>query len=108
MHRGNTNCRAEVTMIALVAAGVAVLAIAGFAMGPILGLYFLAVAAPRVRQRAALLGFLTGIALLSYIALNTGLYWPWYAGCGAFATFAFGLLFSLFDTDPSQAAEEIE
>ncbi len=85
-----------------------VLAIAGFAMGPILGLYFLAVAAPRVRQRAALLGFLTGIALLSYIALNTGLYWPWYAGCGAFATFAFGLLFSLFDTDPSQAAEEIE
>lgn len=84
-----------------------VLKIAGFALGPILGLYFLAVAAPRVRQGAALSGFVAGIALLSYIALATRLYWPWYAGCGAFATFVFGLLFSLFDTDPDHTAEKL-
>lgn len=83
-----------------------VLAIAGFALGPILGLYFLAVAAPRVRQRAALTGFVVGIALLSYIALTTNLYWPWYAGCGAGATFGFGLLFSLFEGSPDEATAD--
>ena len=77
-----------------------VLAIAGFAMGPVLGLYFLAVFAKRVRQRSALAGFAAGIALLSYVALATPLYWPWYAGFGATTTFLFGLLFSLFQQEP--------
>ncbi len=84
-----------------------VLAIAGFALGPVLGLYFLAVATPRVRQPAALSGFAAGIAVLSYIALATNLYWPWYAGCGAILTFVFGLLFSLFDKASHDVAEEL-
>lgn len=71
-----------------------VLAIAGFAMGPVLGLYFLAVFTKRIGQRHALAGFVAGIALLSYIALSTQLYWPWYASVGAVTTFLFALLFS--------------
>jgi SSS family transporter len=42
-----------------------VLKISGFAAGPVLGLYFLGVFAPRVRQRAALAGFIVGVAVLS-------------------------------------------
>ncbi len=78
-----------------------VLKIAGFALGPMLGLYFLAVFAQRVKQRAALLGFGTGTAALSYLALGTSLSWPWYAGVGAALTFAAGLLFSAFEAEPS-------
>ena len=73
-----------------------VLKIAGFALGPMLGLYFLAVLAPRVQQRAALLGFAVGTGVLSWIAMATSLYWPWYAATGAGLTFLSGLLFSTF------------
>lgn len=73
-----------------------VLKIAGFALGPMLGLYFLAVLANRVNQRAALLGFVVGTVILSSIAMATSLYWPWYAVTGASSTFLSGLLFSLF------------
>lgn len=68
-----------------------VLTIAGFALGPLLGLYFLAVFAQRVQQRAALAGFCVGVVALAGIAFNTSLYWPWYAGVGAGITFFAGL-----------------
>lgn len=79
-----------------------VLKIAGFALGPMLGLYFLAVFAQRVNQRAALAGFLAGTGVLSYLALNTELFWPWYAGVGASITFACGLLLSLVFHDTEE------
>lgn len=63
-----------------------VLKIAGFATGPVLGLFLLAVAAPRVRQPAALLGFVAGVGGLSAVAIGTDLYWPWYAAAGALLT----------------------
>ncbi|MBX3432093.1 MAG: sodium/solute symporter [Pirellulales bacterium] len=65
-----------------------VLMIAAFAMGPTLGLYMLAALAPRVQQRPALVGFVTGIVVLAWIARTTDVYWPWYAAIGALATFA--------------------
>lgn len=67
-----------------------VLKISGFAIGPVLGLYFLAVLAPRVAQRAALSGFVAGVAVLSYVATATGVYWAWYAAIGALTTMASG------------------
>ncbi|MGI9427067.1 MAG: sodium:solute symporter family transporter, partial [Bythopirellula sp.] len=73
-----------------------VLKIAGFALGPMLGLYFLAVFAPRVKQPAALLGFGVGVAVLSWVALQTALYWPWYAAVGATSTFVAGLMLTRF------------
>ncbi|MCH8840286.1 MAG: hypothetical protein IH831_06340 [Planctomycetes bacterium] len=72
-----------------------VLKITGFATGPILGLYLLAVLARRVEQRAALVGFGAGLTLISIVALATDLYWPWYAAVGALATFLFGWISSL-------------
>jgi Na+/proline symporter len=71
-----------------------VLTIAGFALGPLLGLYFLAVFGQRVQQRAALAGFGVGVAALTYIAFATKLYGYWYAGVGAGITFAAGVVLS--------------
>ena len=76
-----------------------VLAVTGYALGPLLGLYFLAVLAPRVGQSAALAGFLLGVAGLSTIialsqANETPLYWPWFSVTGAAITFACGTALS--------------
>jgi SSS family transporter len=77
-----------------------VLAIAGFATGPTLGVYLLAVGLPRVGQRAALVGLVGGIVLLALIAKGIPLlwpaysiYWPWYAAVGALLTLTLGWLF---------------
>ena len=63
---------------------------AGFASGPVLGVYLLARFAPAVEQTAALAGFVVGIAVLSLLALGTDLYWPWYAAVGATSTLIAG------------------
>ena len=69
-----------------------VLKISGFAAGPVLGLYFLGVFAPRVRQRAALAGFIAGVASLSTIAYSTPVHWAWYALIGSLSTLIAGKL----------------
>ena len=71
-----------------------VLKIAGFALGPMLGLYFLALFTPRVQQQAALLGFVAGAAVLSGLAFGLSLYGYWFACVGASVTFLSGLIFS--------------
>jgi SSS family solute:Na+ symporter len=78
-----------------------VLKIAGFALGPMLGLYFLAVFAKRVQQRAALLGFVVGVSGISYIATQTSLSWPWYAAVGSMITFIAGFIASQFTNKPT-------
>ena len=55
-----------------------------------LGIYLLAVFAPRVKQPAALAGFVLGVTVLSAVAMGTGLYWPYYAAVGAVMTWAAG------------------
>jgi SSS family transporter len=72
-----------------------VLKIAGFASGPVLGLFLLAVAAHNVKQPAALAGFVVGVAGLSVLAVGTDLYWPWYAATGALLTWLAGWLIQL-------------
>jgi len=67
-----------------------VLKIAGFAAGPVLGLYLLGVFAPRVGQRAALTGFVAGIIVLATIAYATPLHWAWYALAGTLVTMVAG------------------
>lgn len=73
-----------------------VLKIAGFATGPVLGLYLLAVFARSVGQKAALAGFVVGVAILSAVAVGTDLYWPWYSALGSLATFFAAWLIQLF------------
>ncbi len=72
-----------------------VLKISGFATGPVLGLYFLAVFAPRVDQRSALTGFIAGVAILSAVAYGSSLYWAWYALVGSLTTLAVGSVVQL-------------
>ena len=67
-----------------------VLKIAGFATGPVLGLFMLAVISPRVQQPAALMGFVVGVIGLSTVAIGTDLYWPWYAAVGSIMTWLAG------------------
>ncbi len=67
-----------------------VLKIAGFAAGPVLGLYLLGVFSTSVRQSAALTGFGIGVACLSTVALGTDLYWAWYPALGSLVTWFAG------------------
>jgi len=79
-----------------------VLKIAGFATGPVLGLFLLAVSSQQVKQPAALMGFVVGVAGLSVIAVGTDLYWPYYAAVGASLTWLAGWLIQLI-LNPSEA-----
>lgn len=72
-----------------------VLGIAGFTTGIVLGVFFLGLYAPRVGQRAALAGLVTGLTAMTAIFFLTPLAWPWYALVGSLITVAAGLLASL-------------
>jgi Na+/proline symporter len=82
----------------------AVLSIAGFTTGIVLGVFFLGLFTRRVGQRAALCGLLLGLALMTAVAFGTRLAWPWYALVGSLATFAFGWLASYVWDEPVAAA----
>lgn len=73
-----------------------VLGIAGFATGPVLGLYLLGVLAQRVGQSAAMLGFLVGVAALTTLWATTEVNSIWYAAIGAVITFVAGCGFAVF------------
>ena len=70
------------------------LAIAGFTAGILLGVFALGMFARSSHQRGALVGMLSGIALLTWVKFGTSVAWPWYAIIGALATFASGYLAS--------------
>ena len=81
-----------------------VLGIAGFTTGIVLGVFFLGMFAPRVGQRAALAGLLTGLAGMSWVFFGTTLAWPWYALVGSAGTVAAGLLASFVWPRPPAVA----
>ncbi|MEM9595436.1 MAG: sodium:solute symporter [Acidobacteriota bacterium] len=72
-----------------------VLGIAAFTTGIVLGVFFLGAFAPRVGQRAALVGLVVGLAVMTAVFFGTSLAWPWYALVGSGITFATGLAASL-------------
>ncbi len=72
-----------------------VLAIAGFTIGVVLGVFFLGVLTKRVTQRAALTGLVVGIVTMGAIVFTTDLAWPWYAIVGSSITFGVGNLVAL-------------
>lgn len=75
-----------------------VLKVAGFAIGPVLGMYFLAVFTTRVQQAHALAGFVTGVVVLSLVAFGSNVFWAWYALIGSLVTLAAGQLACVLDT----------
>ncbi len=72
-----------------------VLGIQGFTTGIILGVFFLGIFTRRVDQRAALVGLLGGLLLMTGLKFGTSLAWPWFALVGSTATLILGLLASL-------------
>jgi Na+/proline symporter len=75
------------------------LAIASFAAGLLLGLFFLGVFTLRVDQTAALVGLIVGLVTLlaaKFVAPEFGVViaWPWFALIGAAATFSVGYVTS--------------
>ena len=73
----------------------AVLGIAGFTSGIVLGVFFLGMFARRVGQRAAMTGLVAGFAGMTAIYFATDLAWPWYPLAGSAMTFAAGWAASL-------------
>ena len=72
----------------------AVLAIAGFTSGVLLGVFALGVLAWRVGQRGALTGLVAGLCVMAGVKFATEIAFTWYAAIGAVTTFAIGVLAS--------------
>jgi Na+/proline symporter len=72
-----------------------VLGIASFTNGVILGLFFLGTFTRRVQQPAAIIGMLTGAAVMLGVKLGTTISWQWYVLIGSLTTFLVGYAASL-------------
>jgi len=81
----------------------AVLAVASFTNGPILGLFLLGTLTRRVGQKGALAGVITGIAAMTFVWLRLEITWQWYVLIGSIVTFATGLLVSAWTERRSTA-----
>lgn len=73
----------------------AVLAVASFTNGPVLGLFLLSTLTKRVGPRGALAGVVTGILFMAFVWLQLKISWQWYVLLGSMITFLTGWLASL-------------
>ena len=73
----------------------AVLSIASFTNGPILGLFLLGALTQRVGRTGALAGVVTGIATMTFVWWKLHVSWQWYVLIGSLVTFAIGYIMSL-------------
>lgn len=69
----------------------AVLGIAAFTTGIVLGVFFLGIFTQRVGRRASVAALAAGFVTMTSIYFTTSLAWPWYALVGSVATFGYGL-----------------
>jgi Na+/proline symporter len=70
--------------------------------GSILGVFALAILAPKADGRGAFWGLLTGIATVALVAQTTNVAFLWYNPIGAFTVFIAGRLLSASSTpDPA-------
>lgn len=70
----------------------AVLGIAGFSTGIVLGVFFLGRFVPRAGGREALVGIACSFAGMTAVYFGTDLAWPWYSLVGSLGTLAAGAL----------------
>jgi SSS family transporter len=73
----------------------AVLGIAGFSTGLILGLYFLALVAPRISEKIALVAFAAGTIVTCWTAFGTSIHWLWYTLVGSSTIVVVGLILNM-------------
>jgi solute:Na+ symporter, SSS family len=81
-----------------------VLAIAGFSIGLLLGLYGLGLIAPRTRESVAIAAFAVGTAVTCYAAFWTDLSGWWFTLVGSTTIVIVGLVLGLFFPRPEAAA----
>jgi solute:Na+ symporter, SSS family len=72
-----------------------VLGIASFTNGVILGVFFLGTFSKQVREKAAIVGMITGALVMLSVKLFTGVTWQWYVLIGSLTTLMAGYLMSL-------------
>ena len=73
----------------------AVLAVASFTNGPVLGLFLLSALTKNVGPKGALTGVVTGIVCMALVWLRLNISWQWYVLMGSSITFLAGGLASL-------------
>jgi solute:Na+ symporter, SSS family len=73
----------------------AVLAVASFTNGPILGLFLLSALTRHVGPRGALAGVVMGIVCMAFVWLQFKITWQWYVLIGSTITFVSGSVASL-------------
>lgn len=86
----------------------AVLSIASFTNGPILGLFLLGALTRRVGRTGALAGVVTGIVTMTFVWWKLHVSWQWYVLVGSLVTFAVGCAVSVIferETPVVQTAE---
>lgn len=81
----------------------AVLAVASFTNGPVLGLFLLSTLTKRVGPKGALAGVCIGIVCMAFVWLQLSISWQWYVLIGSTITFAAGVLASLILERPARA-----
>ena len=85
-----------VVVIAMKGRGVdAVLAVASFTNGPVLGVFLLGLTR-RVSSTGALAGVIAGIAVMTFVWLRLNVSWQWYVLIGSVVTFSAGVFVSAF------------
>lgn len=73
----------------------------GLVGGPLLGLFFLGLLTRRATARGALIGWLSGLALLIPVCFASNVSFLWFAMIGCLATMAVGWVVSLFEPAPT-------
>jgi Na+/proline symporter len=87
----------------------AVLSIASFTNGPILGLFFLGSLTKRVGRVGALAGVISGIVVMIFVWARLSVSWQWYVLIGSTVTFAVGYVTSVaFEGAVSAEPSEVE
>lgn len=81
----------------------AVLAVASFTNGPVLGLFLLSALTRRVGPNGALAGVVTGIACMAFVWLQLRISWQWYVLIGSLITVGAGYLTSVLIERKAQA-----
>ncbi|MSU57364.1 MAG: hypothetical protein EXS35_04140 [Pedosphaera sp.] len=77
----------------------AVLAVASFTNGPVLGLFLLSTLTRRVGPKGALTGVSVGVAGMAFVWLQLKISWQWYVLIGSTITFVTGWLASLLSRE---------
>jgi SSS family transporter len=76
------------------------LTIASILYGSLLGVFLLGLLTKRVRETAAMIAMIAGLALMIYVRAATQIAFTWYVVIGTAATFSTGYVLSLFLKEP--------